>query len=67
MWEEIAEGMAQIKRNGGRTIVQDPSTAVISSMPLAAIKKGAADKIAPLDKIASSVMHLLSREHGKER
>jgi len=50
-----------------RTIVQDPSTAVISSMPLAAIKKGAADKIAPLDKIASSVMHLLSREHGKER
>lgn len=67
MGKDGAEGMAHIKRNGGRTIVQDPSTAVIKSMPQAVINNGAADKIAPLDKIAEGVVSLLSQEHGKER
>ncbi len=59
--------MACIKRNGGRTIVQDPSTAVISSMPQAVIKNGSADEIVPLEQIAGSVSRLLLQKYGEER
>ncbi len=67
MGKDGAEGMAQIKRNGGKTIVQDPATAVIASMPQAAIKNGAADEIVPLDKIAAGVTRLLHGKYGKGR
>ena len=59
--------MAHIKKNGGRTIAQDPSTAVISSMPQAAIKNGVADEIIPLDSIADGITRLLYREYRKGR
>ncbi|HHU75569.1 MAG TPA: chemotaxis response regulator protein-glutamate methylesterase [Firmicutes bacterium] len=67
MGKDGAEGMEHIKKNGGRTIVQDPSTAVISSMPQAAINNGAADAIIPLDRIADGVVRLLYRVYGKGR
>lgn len=66
MGRDGADGMACIKENGGRTIVQDPSTAVISSMPQAVIKNGSADEIVPLEQIAGSISRLLRRQEFRK-
>lgn len=46
------EGMAKIKARGGKTVVEEPSTATCPTMPQAAIAAGVADKILPLADIA---------------
>ncbi|NMG08163.1 chemotaxis protein CheB [Brasilonema sp. UFV-L1] len=45
-------GMAKIKARGGKTVVQEPSTAACSTMPKAAIAAGVADKVLLLADIA---------------
>lgn len=47
-----SQGMAKIRARGGRTVVEEPSTATCSIMPKAAIAAGAAEKILPLVEIA---------------
>jgi two-component system chemotaxis response regulator CheB len=37
-----ARGLAQVKRRGGLTIVQDPQDAQVATMPLAALEDSAA-------------------------
>ena len=59
MGKDGSDGMAMIKEKGGKTIVQDPATAVIPGMPQAVIQRGLADKILPLDQIASTIELLL--------
>lgn len=59
MGRDGAEGMARIKEKGGKTVVQDPNTAVIPSMPQAVIKKGSADMIVSLERVAAVVTGLL--------
>jgi len=49
MGEDGAEGLGAIKAAGGMTIAQSEDTCVVSGMPRAAILKGYADKIVPLD------------------
>lgn len=46
------EGMAKIRARGGRTVVEEPSTAACSTMPKAAIARGVAQHILPLAEIA---------------
>jgi two-component system chemotaxis response regulator CheB len=53
-----AYGLRRVKRRGGVTIVQDPSTAEKRTMPDAAIATGAADHVLPLEQIASKLMEL---------
>jgi two-component system chemotaxis response regulator CheB len=60
MGRDGAEGMARIKEKGGKTIVQDPCTAVISGMPQAVIKKGSADMVVPLEQVAPAITRLLA-------
>lgn len=43
--DDGAAGLARIRAAGGTTWVQDPATAEASTMPLAAIGRGAADEI----------------------
>ena len=62
MGRDGSDGMAMIKEKGGRTIVQDPATAVIPSMPQAVIQRGLADKIVPLEQIANTIELLLRQE-----
>ena len=64
MGRDGAEGMARIKAKGGRTIVQDPATAVIPSMPQAVLKNVKVDMVVPLEQIGTCIMRLL---HDKER
>lgn len=47
------QGLKKIKESGGLTIVQDPKTAQISTMPQKAISAFNVDYILPLQKIAS--------------
>lgn len=56
--EDGAAGLAAVKRAGGLTVVQDPSTAESAVMPNAAIASGAADKVLPLDDIAPFLVEL---------
>jgi len=49
MGEDGAEGLGAIKAAGGMTIAQSEDTCVVSGMPRAAILKGYANKIVPLD------------------
>ncbi|MCG2739376.1 MAG: hypothetical protein L6300_03950 [Syntrophaceae bacterium] len=49
------EVMVRAKQNGGRTIVQEPSTAEAPEMPRAAIAAGAADQVLSLQGIAEYI------------
>jgi two-component system chemotaxis response regulator CheB len=53
-----AHGIERVKRRGGVTIVQDPSTAEKREMPDAAIATGAADHVTPLEGIAPLLVEL---------
>jgi len=60
MGEDGAEGLGAIKAAGGMTIAQSEETCVVSGMPRAAIVKGYASKILPLDNLGS----YLSAQYG---
>jgi len=59
-----AAGLLAIRAAGGRTIAQDAATSVVFGMPNEAIKRGAAERIAPLEQIATEIMTLV---HGRDR
>ena len=53
MGEDGSEGLGAIKAAGGQTIAQSEETCVVPGMPRAAILKGYADKVLPLDNMAA--------------
>jgi len=57
MGDDGAEGLGAIKGAGGMTIAQSEDTCVVSGMPRAAILKGHANKIIPLDGLGSFLVH----------
>jgi two-component system, chemotaxis family, protein-glutamate methylesterase/glutaminase len=59
MGNDGMEGMRAIKEAGGHTIVQDPDTAVVGSMPQAVIDEGLADQILAPNKIAARLIKLV--------
>ena len=63
MGDDGAGGLGAIKSAGGMTIAQSEESCVISGMPRAAIMKGYANKIVPLDGLAA----YLSSQYGTER
>jgi len=68
MGEDGAEGLGAIKAAGGMTIAQSEDTCVVSSMPRAAISKGYAEKIVPLDGLgAFLVQHYGSDRYSADR
>lgn len=60
-----ADGIAAIKRAGGITMAQDPSTAEYRVMPQAAIDTGCVDLVVSLDKMGETISALVAR--GKKR
>ena len=58
MSQDGVAGLKRIKECGGFTLVQDPATAEGRIMPEAAIESAVADKILPLEKIASFLTDL---------
>jgi len=56
-----ADGIAAIKRSGGTTVAQGPSTAEFSTMPQSAIDTGCVDYVLPLGKMGQNISELISR------
>jgi len=63
--EDGARGLAHLVQRGGRAIVQDPKTAEIPIMPLAAIRAAPGAEVLPLDKMAPRLIEL-SHEQPKK-
>ncbi|MFC1563844.1 chemotaxis response regulator protein-glutamate methylesterase [candidate division KSB1 bacterium] len=63
MGHDGADGMVAMREAGARTIAQDEASCIVFGMPKEAFKRGGAEKLIPLDRIASSVISLLSDMH----
>ncbi|MCG6534967.1 MAG: chemotaxis response regulator protein-glutamate methylesterase [Syntrophales bacterium LBB04] len=59
MGSDGAAGLLEMKNMGATTIAQDEKTCVVFGMPKEAIKLGAADKVLPLDQIASEIVRMV--------
>jgi two-component system chemotaxis response regulator CheB len=59
MGRDGVDGLAAIRRAGGRTIAESEATAVVYGMPGAAVQAGLADHILPLDEVCAVVADLL--------
>jgi two-component system chemotaxis response regulator CheB len=55
MGEDGAEGMGAIKRAGGMTVAQSEDSCVVFGMPKAAIERGHAIRVVPLDAMANTL------------
>lgn len=64
MGEDGAEGLGAIKSTGGVTIAQSEETCVVPGMPRAAINKGFASKIIPLDGLSQFLISQYSSDHS---
>ena len=58
MGKDGARGLLDMKRAGAATIAQDEASCVVFGMPREAIALGAADRIAPLPRVAESILEL---------
>jgi two-component system chemotaxis response regulator CheB len=58
MGDDGAQGMLEMKQAGAATIAQDEATSVVFGMPNEAIKRGAVDRILPLEAIAGTILSL---------
>lgn len=56
MGDDGAKGMLEMKEAGAYTIAQDEASCIVFGMPQEAIKRGAVDKIHPLEDIAFAVL-----------
>lgn len=56
MGDDGARGLLELRQAGARTIAQDEATSVVFGMPRAAIELGAAERVLPLDLIASHIV-----------
>lgn len=59
MGADGAEGLLNMRRCGAHTIAQDEATCVVYGMPMEAVKKGAAEKIAPLGDVTRQIFNFL--------
>lgn len=58
MGDDGAEGLAEMREAGARTIAQDEATSVIFGMPKEAIARGAAMHVLPLPRIAGAILNM---------
>lgn len=56
MGDDGAEGLLAMRNAGAHTIAQDENTCVVFGMPKEAIKKGGAETILPLQKVAQALI-----------
>ena len=61
MGDDGAEGMGELKAVGAPIIAQDEKTSVVWGMPGEVVKRGYADEVLPLGRIASRLVELV---HG---
>lgn len=59
MGHDGCEGMREIKRRGGKTMAQSEETCTVYGMPKAVVDAGIADKVVPLDLVASEILNMI--------
>jgi two-component system, chemotaxis family, protein-glutamate methylesterase/glutaminase len=62
MGEDGATGMVEMRASGATTIAQDEASSVVFGMPKAAIEKGGAQQVLPLDRMAQAVAAFAARQ-----
>ncbi len=60
MGADGAEGLLKMKEAGAKTIAQDEASCVVFGMPNEAIKKGAVDRISPLERISKDILQMVN-------
>jgi two-component system chemotaxis response regulator CheB len=60
MGDDGARGLLAMRRAGARTVAQDEATCVVFGMPKEAIALGAADEVAPLDRVAERLLRAVA-------
>lgn len=60
MGNDGAEAMKKLREGRGRTIAEAESTAVVWGMPGELVKNGGAERVLPLDDIASGILDMVS-------
>ncbi|HUR18299.1 MAG TPA: chemotaxis-specific protein-glutamate methyltransferase CheB [Acidimicrobiales bacterium] len=63
MGRDGCDGLAVLRKAGGRVLAQDEATSVVFGMPGAVVSAGLADVVAPVDGLADSLSKLISRRH----
>lgn len=58
MGRDGAGGLLALRREGGRTLVQDEATSVVFGMPQEAIRLGAAERVLAIDQVAPTLIKL---------
>jgi two-component system chemotaxis response regulator CheB len=61
MGSDGAEAMARLKAQGGHTIAEAEESAVVWGMPGELVRRGGAEVIAPLERIADRIMDMVER------
>lgn len=61
MGADGARGLLEMRKRGAETLVQNEETCVVFGMPREALKLDAAGRVAPLGKIAETILSLLSQ------
>jgi two-component system chemotaxis response regulator CheB len=59
MGDDGADAMSELHRNGGRTVAEAESTAVVYGMPGELVKRGGADSVLPSHQIAKKLIEWL--------
>lgn len=62
MGQDGAAGMLSMKQAGGLCIAQDEASSVVFGMPRVAYEKGGAERLVPLDKIAQSLLNMITEK-----
>jgi two-component system chemotaxis response regulator CheB len=65
MGKDGAQGLLNIRRAGGDTLVQDKASSAVWGMPGAAVQIGAAAQVLPLEQMAPQLLQLLRRKNAK--
>ncbi|MBP2337587.1 two-component system chemotaxis response regulator CheB [Saccharothrix coeruleofusca] len=66
MLDDGARGVREVKRGGGRVLVQDPTTARAPGMPASAMATGCVDFVLPLNRIAAALVALTMAPGGAD-
>lgn len=61
MGRDGAAGARAVRAAGGFVVVQDPASCVVGGMPRAVLDVAGADRVAPLDALATTIDRLLAR------
>jgi two-component system chemotaxis response regulator CheB len=61
MGSDGAETMARLCENGGRTIAEAEESAVVWGMPGELVRRGGAEVVAPLERIADQILSMVER------